>query len=208
MDDAAAEDRVLEFGASRVYIGKYSYGVLGTRIFTYDQGASLHVGRFCSVAMDVNILLGGEHRTDRFTTYPFGHQKFLAELGGEGITQPSGTKGDVVIGNDVWIGFGATILSGVTIGDGAVIAARAHVYRNVEPFEIVGGNPAKHIRYRFNAEMRDLMMRLRWWELPDESIKQISEILSCSEPTKELLDLMLQAFRGQDAIGEQRTDAA
>jgi acetyltransferase-like isoleucine patch superfamily enzyme len=105
-------------------------------VFTYDQGASLRIGRFCSVAMDVNILLGGEHRTDRFATYPFGHAKFLSQLGGEGIKQPSGTKGDVVIGNDVWIGFGATILSGITIGDGAVIAARSHVYRDVEPFEI------------------------------------------------------------------------
>lgn len=208
MNDAEAEDRVLEFGASRVYIGKYSYGVLGTRIFTYDQGASLRVGRFCSVAMDVNILLGGEHKTNCFTTYPFGHAKFLSQLGGEGIKQPSGTKGDVVVGNDVWIGFGATILSGVTIGDGAVIAARSHVYKDVEPFEIVGGNPAKHIRYRFNPEIRDLMMQLRWWELPDESVKEISEILFCSEPTKELLDLMLRAFRGHGADGEPQTDAA
>ncbi|MFS2174341.1 antibiotic acetyltransferase [Rhizobium pisi] len=208
MDDAVAEDRIIESGASRVYIGKYSYGVSGARVFTYDQGASLRIGRFCSVAMDVNILLGGEHRTDRFATYPFGHAKFLSQLGGEGIKQPSGTKGDVVIGNDVWIGFGATILSGVTIGDGAVIAARSHVYRDVEPFEIVGGNPARHIRHRFDPEIRNLMMQLRWWELPDESIKQISEILSCSEPTKELLDLMLQAFRAPGADGEAQTDAA
>ena len=175
---------------------------------TYDQGASLRIGRFCSLALDVNILLGGEHRTDRFTTYPFGHEKFRAQLGGEGIQSPSGTKGDVTIGNDVWIGFGATILSGVTIGDGAVIAARSHVHRDVEPYQIVGGNPARHIKYRFDPEIRSLMMELRWWELSDEGIKQISEILFSSPPTKELLDLMLRAFRRQDEDGEQQANVA
>ncbi|MGO7540495.1 CatB-related O-acetyltransferase [Rhizobium ruizarguesonis] len=208
MDDAVSEDRVMHFGSSRVDLGRYTYGFSHVQVHTFRQGASLRIGSFCSLSAGVNILLGGEHRTDRFTTYPFGHERFLTELGGEGIQLPSGSKGDVIIGSDVWIGFGATILSGVTIGDGAVIAAQSHVYRDVEPFEIVGGNPVRHIRHRFDPEIRGMMMELRWWELPDESIKQISEILFCSPPTKELLNLMLQAFRGQGADGELQTDAA
>lgn len=103
------------------------------------------------------------------------------------------TNGDVVIGNDVWIGSGVTIMSGITIGDGAVLAANACVVKDVAPYHIVGGNPAKSIKQRFEDDVVEILLRLRWWELPLENIKNISKILS-SKPDKAMLFELISIY--------------
>jgi acetyltransferase-like isoleucine patch superfamily enzyme len=156
--------------------GKYTYGK--PNIYWSNDNAKLTVGNFCSIANGVNIYLGGNHRTDWVTTYPFGHiykdvfDKF------DGTGHPT-TKGDVIIGNDVWIGANATIMSGVTIGDGAVIANNSHVVKNVEPYSLVGGNPAKFIKYRFTPEQIEKLLEIKWWNWEDVKINKFTPLL-CS----------------------------
>jgi len=106
-------------GKSPVSLCAFSYGEDHLTIRQWGEGAALRIGRFCSIADDVTVFLGGNHRTDWITTFPFGHV-FAKELGGEGIVGNPATKGDVAIGHDVWIGSGARIMSGVQIGNGAV----------------------------------------------------------------------------------------
>jgi acetyltransferase-like isoleucine patch superfamily enzyme len=151
--------------------GKYTYGV--PTILWPNKDAKLVVGNFCSIAGGVNIYLGGNHRTDWVTTYPFGHlhKKIFTNFNGNGL--PS-TKGDVIIGNDVWIGANVTIMSGVTIGDGAVIANNSHVVKNVEPYSIVGGNPAKLIKYRFSQEQIEKLLQIKWWYWDDAKINKLT----------------------------------
>lgn len=156
-------------------IGKHTYGTQNLQIH-YSESANLYIGNFCSIAGNIIIFLGGNHRHDRVTTYPFGHinQEIFNNFNGEG--HPS-TKGDIIIGNDVWIGQNATIMSGVTIGDGAVIANNSHVVKNVEPYSIVGGNPAKLIKYRFTQEQIKNLLEIKWWDWDDEKINQFTPLL-------------------------------
>ena len=100
----------------------------------------------------------------------------------------------VEIGDDVWIGTGASIISGISIGCGAVISANAHVVKDVLPYQIVGGNPSKVLRNRFEDEIKDLLIELRWWDLPLADIKQIKREL-CANPTKEILLKLIKNYR-------------
>jgi acetyltransferase-like isoleucine patch superfamily enzyme len=154
--------------------GKYTYG--NPNIFWENENAKLVVGNFCSIAPNVNIYLGGNHRTDCVTTYPFGHihQNIFNNFNGAG--HPS-TKGDVIIGNDVWIGSNVTIMSGVTIGDGVVIANNSHVVKNVEPYSLIGGNPAKLIKYRFTPEQIEKLLEIKWWYWDDNKINNLAPLL-------------------------------
>lgn len=165
-------------------VGRHSYGLKHATI-VFKDAATLNVGNFCSFAPMVRIFLGGNHIVDWVSTFPFGHRDPFHE-GGKG--HPA-TKGDINIGNDVWVGAYATIMSGVTIGDGAVIAANAHVVKDVEPYEIVGGNPAKHIRYRFEPEVIRVLQKLKWWDLPDDEIRKIAPILTAKPDLKTLWEL-------------------
>lgn len=166
-------------------IGKYTYGV--PIIKQKHDKAKLLIGKFCSIADNVNIYLGGNHRTDWVTTYPFGHihTNIFYKFNGEG--HPS-TNGDVVIGNDVWIGNNVTIMSGVIIGDGVVIAANSHVVKNVEPYTIIGGNPAKIIRKRFTEEQTNKLLQIKWWEWNDDKINE-NVILLCDENIDKFINL-------------------
>jgi acetyltransferase-like isoleucine patch superfamily enzyme len=145
-------------------IGRGSYGDL--IVVRYPGDARLRMGAYCSVAAEVKVMLGGEHRPDWTTTYPFPARdpRFAA------IEGHPRTKGDVVIGNDVWLGREAMILSGVTIGDGAVVGARALVTRDVPPYAIVAGNPAQFVRSRFAPEIVARLLAIRWWDWPEERI--------------------------------------
>jgi acetyltransferase-like isoleucine patch superfamily enzyme len=155
-------------------VGKYTYG--RPQIHSYGEGTEVIIGNFCSIARNVDIYLGGNHRTDWVTTYPFGHihKNNFTKFNGAG--HPA-TKGDVVIGNDVWIGSGVTIMSGVTIGDGAVIANNSHVVKHVEPYSIVGGNPAKLIRHRFTPEQIAKLLEIKWWDWDDSKINDFTPLL-------------------------------
>ena len=154
--------------------GKHTYGV--PNILWQNNDAQLIIGNFCSIAVNVNIYLGGNHRTDWVTTYPFGHinEHIFNNFNGNG--HPS-TKGDVIIGNDVWIGNNVTIMSGITIGDGVVIANNSHVVKNVEPYSLLGGNPAKLIKYRFSQEQIEQLLQIKWWYWDDNKINKFTPLL-------------------------------
>ena len=154
--------------------GKYTYGT--PNILWVNNDAKLVVGNFCSIAENVNIYLGGNHRSDWVTTYPFGHIHHNTFNNFNGVGHPS-TKGDVIIGNDVWIGSNVTIMSGITIGDGVVIANNSHVVKNVEPYSLVGGNPAKLIKYRFSQEQIEKLLQIKWWYWDDNKINKFTPLL-------------------------------
>jgi len=171
---------------------KHTYDTAKIKIHSWGEGAKLTIGAFCSIA-PCQVFLGGNHRTDFISTYPFasfGHVWSNAKnipfisppnalMNQENKNPCHYSNGDVVIGNDVWIGDGVTIMSGVTIGDGAVIAANSHVVKNVEPYSIVGGNPARLIKYRFPKEVIDKLLEIKWWDWPDDKINEFIPIL-CS----------------------------
>lgn len=156
--------------------GKYTYGI--PIIIFQNNDAKLVVGNFCSIGGNVQIYLGGNHRTDWVTTYPFGHLYIHIFNNFNGIGHPA-TKGNVTIGNDVWIGNNVTIMSGITIGDGAVIANNSHVVKNVEPYSLVGGNPAKLIKYRFSPQQIEKLLQIKWWHWDDEKINKFTPLM-CS----------------------------
>lgn len=131
----------------------------------------LIIGKFCSIACGAKfIFTSANHTMDSLSTYPFPLFYEEWDLPVSEITSAWDNKGDIVIGNDVWIGYEAVILSGVHIGDGAIIGTRAAVTKDVEPYTIVGGVPAKPIRKRFNQETVEKLETLRWWDLPPDEI--------------------------------------
>jgi acetyltransferase-like isoleucine patch superfamily enzyme len=186
------QTRQEKVGNSTISVGRYTYGADQISVIQWGEGASLQIGSFCSIAAAVRVFLGGNHRMDWISTYPFGHAH--PKVFGKAVPGHPVTKGHVVIGNDVWVGQSATIMSGITIGDGAVIAANAHVIQNVAPYELVGGNPAKHIRFRFPKEIRDLLLRLQWWDLELDAIRSIIGTLTAS-PTVDGLNALIRRFR-------------
>lgn len=159
-------------------IGDYSYGRPKVRF--PESGASLTIGRYCSIADGVEFLLGGNHRTDWVTTYPFPALPGLwPEAAGQ--TGFSGTRGDISIGHDVWIGSQAMILSGVSIGHGAVVAARSVVTRDVPPYTIVAGNPARVIRSRFDEATIAALIASAWWDLPRGEVARLLPVLMAGD---------------------------
>ena len=133
----------------------------------------LKIGKFCSIACGAKFLFNSaNHTVKSLSTYPF--PIFFEEWGLDvgDITSAWDNKGDIVIGNDVWIGYEAVIMSGVTIGDGAIIGARAVVTKDVPPYTIVGGVPAKQIRKRFSEETISELLKLKWWEWTFKKISQ------------------------------------
>lgn len=164
-------------GNSDISVGRFTYGFENMQVLQWGEGASLKIGGFCSIASGLKVVLGGNHRADWITTFPFGHI-FQNELGGEDIVGHPQTKGDVSIGNDVWLGRNVTIMSGISIADGAIIAANSTVVKDVGAYQIWGGNPAKLIKSRFDDEIIAELIKLKWWDFPVEKIKKITPILS------------------------------
>lgn len=143
---------------NKVTVGDHTYG--GHRIYKWTDNCSLTIGKFCSIADGVRIIVDGTHRTDWVSSY------HLSQLFTDIPNNPGHAlgKGDMTIGNDVWIGIGATILPGVCIGDGATIGAEAVVTRNVLPYEVVAGNPAEHVKFRFTKEQIEALLKIKWWD--------------------------------------------
>jgi acetyltransferase-like isoleucine patch superfamily enzyme len=171
-----------ELGAS---VGDFSYGAPMIHYWK-NRTARLRIGKFCSIAGGVNIFMGGNHRADWVTTYPFGVVLESAPIWeGQFPLPPSHdyetTNGDVSIGNDVWICQGATILSGVTIGDGAIVGAHAVVTRDVPPYGIVAGNPASLVRKRFDEDTIACMLDARWWDWPTSEIGAVAGLMSSTD---------------------------
>ena len=163
-------------------VGKHTYGhnLLSIRQWPETPAnGQLIIGNFCAIANGVSIFLGGNHRHDWITTFPFGwtHSQNFKKMKGV----HNATRGDVVIENDVWIGDGATIMSGVRIGNGAIVAANSHVVKDVEPYSMVGGNPAKLIKYRFSPEVIAKLLKIQWWNWDDTKINENIDILCSSD---------------------------
>lgn len=142
------------------------------------NGDRLVIGKYCSIACGAKFLLNSANHTLRsLSTYPF---PIFYEAWGTPVSEVSSAwdnQGDIVIGNDVWIGYEAVILSGVHIGDGAIIGARAVVTRDVEPYTIMGGVPARPIRKRYDEETIQRLLALRWWDFPPEQMRKCLDAL-------------------------------
>ncbi|AXP01460.1 antibiotic acetyltransferase [Pseudomonas fluorescens] len=166
-------------------VGVGTYGI--PEVMEFGDDTVLKVGSYTSIAEGVKILLGGGHRTDWVSTFPF--PRMIDEA--RDIPGSYSTKGDVVIGSDCWICAEAMILSGVTIGHGAVVAAGAVVTRDVEPYAMVGGNPCRFIRWRFEEPVRQALLESAWWEWPMEEVKAVSPLL-CNDNIDAFLDYVRQ----------------
>ena len=151
------------FDMSKVHIQNKSYGSLN--VLTFDETSELYIGNYVSIAPNVVFVLSADHNTRCISTFPFKAKLLRTEL--EGLS-----KGNITVKDDVWIGYGATILSGVTIGQGAVIAAGAVVTSEVPPYAIVGGVPAKVIKYRFEQPVIDYLLTLDYVALTEDLIRQ------------------------------------
>lgn len=153
----------------KIKIGKGTYGYINVTDFSSSK-TKLQIGSYCSIADNVIFLLGGEHQIKSISTYPFKVKRFGAE-------KEAGSKGDIIVKDDVWICTNAVICSGVTIGQGAVIAAGAVVTKDVEPYSIVGGNPANFIKYRFDEDCRNKLLNINIESLFDSFEKSDCELI-------------------------------
>lgn len=168
-------------------VGEWTYGV--PVIHRYDNETTLKIGKFCSIAAGVQIILGGNHHMDWVSTYAFYQE--IDKFDNWKEERRYVLRGNVEIGNDVWIGRNALILSGAKIGDGAVIGAGAVVAGNIPPYSIAVGNPAKVIKYRFSPEQIGKLLLIRWWDWPDEKINE-SLPLICSPSVDEFIKSALK----------------
>jgi len=161
---------------SNISVGDYTYYDDSEDVENFNKNVLYHfdfigdkliIGKFCQIATGVKFIMNGaNHATNGFSTFPFsafGHEW-------QDIPLTPGYKGDTVIGNDVWIGYEAVIMPGIKVGDGAIIASRAVVTKDVEPYTIVGGNPAQIIRKRFDDQTINNLSNLAWWDWPIEKI--------------------------------------
>lgn len=156
-----------KFKKEQIIIGRHTYG--RPEIINFGEDCFLRIGKFCSISAGVTVMLNSEHRIDWVSTYPFPF--FFAKWpSAKNIKDHAINKGDVVIGNDVWIGYRAIILSGVHIGDGAIVGAGSIVTKDVSPYTIVAGNPAKTIRKRFDDKTINLLLKIKWWHWSDKKI--------------------------------------
>ena len=170
-----------------IIVGDYTYYDDFENVENFEKNVKYHfdfvgdkliIGKFCMIASDVKFIMNGaNHLTDSLSTYPFAIFGNGWENAMEGKSYPQ--KGNIHIGNDVWIGYNATIMAGVHIGDGAIIAANSTITKDVEPYTIVGGNPAKKIRKRFSEDVITKILELKWWnwnmEKITKNIKNLTE---------------------------------
>ncbi len=162
-------------------IGVGTYGM--PEVHDWNEGSTLRIGSYSSIAGNVQIYLGGHHRIDWVSCFPF--PAFVEETAQ--IKDYGGTRGDVVIGSDVWICSNSIILSGVSIGHGAVVANGSVVSRDVAPYSVVAGNPARHVRWRFPEEQCQALLASAWWDWPESEVRAVAHLL-CSPDIGAFLD--------------------
>lgn len=175
-----------------IVVGDYTYYDDFENVGNFEKNVKYHfdfiddrliIGKFCMIASDVKFIMNGaNHLTNSLTTYPFAI--FGNGWGNAMANKSYPQKGDINIGNDVWIGFNATIMAGVTIGDGAIIATNSTVIKDVEPYSIVGGNPAKEIKKRFSEDTIAKLLELKWWNWDIEKITKNVQNLTNNEIEK------------------------
>jgi len=169
-----------------IIVGDYTYYDDFENVENFEKNVKYHfdfvgdkliIGKFSMIASDVKFIMNGaNHLSNAISSYPFAIFGNGLENAMENKTYPH--KGDIVIGNDVWIGYNATIMAGVTIGDGAIVATNSTVIRDVEPYSIVGGNPAKEIKKRFDDETIATLLDIKWWDWDIEKITRHTQNLT------------------------------
>lgn len=172
-------------------IGKWSYG--NPKIYRWDWKSKIYIGNFCSLGPEIKIIIGGNHRTDWVSTSQLPADTFNFEdtfLNAQKIKNYNYSKGDLHIENDVWIGAFSIIFSGVRLGNGSVVAAGSVVTKDVDPYTIVGGNPARFIKKRFTSKQINFLKSSKWWDLEDKKIDLLSKYL-----LDEKVDLFIKKFK-------------
>lgn len=190
--------------APNISIGDYTYyddDIAPTEfernnvLFNYPEfGDKLIIGKFCQIAQNVKFIMGAaNHRLSSVTTYPFNVFGGAWQKNTPPHLEQLPFKGDTVIGNDVWIGRESVIMPGVKIGDGSIIAAYSIVTKDIAPYSIVGGNPAKFIKKRFDDELIGLLLKIRWWDFASEKLTDFLPLLCETdlEKVKQTLQAML-----------------
>ncbi|HMT10384.1 MAG TPA: CatB-related O-acetyltransferase [Ignavibacteria bacterium] len=175
-----------------IIVGDYTYYDDFEDVHNFEKNVKYHfdftgdkliIGKFCMIASDVKFIMNGaNHLSDSVSSYPFAIFGNGWESAMEGRSYPN--KGDLVIGNDVWIGYNATLMAGITVHDGAIIAANSTVTKDVEPYAIVGGNPAAVIRKRFSVEKIRELLSIKWWDWDIEKITRNVHNLTGSDVSK------------------------
>lgn len=172
----------------RISIGANTYGINGNSVLFFRADDQVVIGDYCSFAYGVVIVASGEHNYRSVSSFPF-----QARFHGDG-NKDTYSKGPVTIGNDVWVGANASILSGVTIGDGAVVAAGAVVVDDIPPYAMVGGVPARIIKYRFSDEIIQQLLNIRWWRWAPEVVRANMDIFYLD------IELFLEVARERNLI--------
>ncbi|MHA7109826.1 CatB-related O-acetyltransferase [Sunxiuqinia elliptica] len=175
-----------------IIVGDYTYYDDFDNVENFEKNVKYHfdfvgdklvIGKFCMIASDVKFIMNGaNHLTNAISSYPFAIFGKGWEKAMDGKSYPQ--KGDLNIGNDVWIGYNATIMGGVTVGDGAIIATNSTVVRDVEPYSIVGGNPAAEIKKRFSESIIAKLLKLKWWNWEIEKITENVQSLAGNDIRK------------------------
>lgn len=148
-------------------------------LFNYPEfGDHLIIGKFCAIASGTKFIMGpANHRISSVTTYPFHVFGGAWQENTPSHLDQLPRKGDTIIGNDVWIGRECVIMPGVKIGDGAIVAACSVVAKDIPPYTVFGGNPAKFLKYRFDEDLTDLLLRFQWWDLEPEDLVEVLPLL-------------------------------
>lgn len=203
--------------APNILIGDYTYyddpedptGFEKNNIlFNWPEfGDKLIIGKFCSIASGTQFIMGpANHRISSVTTYPFHvFGGAWAENTPPHLEQLP-QKGDTIVGNDVWFGRNCTIMPGVKIGDGAIIAAHSVVTRDIAPYQIVGGNPARPIRKRFDDKLIALLLKLKWWDLPPEEITKLLPLL-CDPDLDQVYKGLQKYLAGSNGAGSRKSQS-
>lgn len=171
----------------QIIVGDYTYYDDPVDVYNFEKNVlylfdfsedKLIIGKFCQIATGVRFIMNGaNHPMNGLSTYPF---KVFGQSW-SGVSMDIRSKGDIIIGNDVWIGNSVTIMQGVNIGDGAIIGTNALVTKDVEPYSVVGGNPARVIRKRFDEETIRFLLELAWWNWPVERISEYAQCITTGD---------------------------
>jgi acetyltransferase-like isoleucine patch superfamily enzyme len=182
-----------EIDKNLAVVGRWSYSTSPLKIYRWNWTSKIYIGNFCSIGPEVKIVIGGEHRTDWVSTAQIAADTFNFNdtfLNAQKIKNSRDSRRDLHIENDVWVGAFSIIFSGIKLGNGSVIAAGSVVTKDVEPYTIVGGNPAKFIRKRFTSKQINFLNSSKWWDLDDKKIDSLSKYL-----LNEKVDLFIRKFK-------------
>ena len=172
------------FDISTVEVGVKTYGGLFVINQTQNKDIKLRIGHYCSIANGVSFILAGEHNRDTLSTFPY-----KAKVINPG-SKEAGSKGNIIVQDDVWIGSNSTILSGVTIGQGAIVAAHSLVSKDVPPYAIVGGVPARIIKFRFSEEIISQLLTIDYSKLTTEKIIKNGDLLYEKITENNIMDII------------------